>query len=111
MPLSLSLCAPLHLLQEVLCMPAFSDLMRSLPGVRRLCLLSTDLPSLVPFQLRVPKSVLSAVANEVERASDNEKESKIALYQTPLLYEKERSEADECREINCSGWGNGRQTR
>lgn len=111
MPLSLSLCAPLHLLQEVLCMPAFTDLMLSLPGVRRLCLLSTDLPSFVPFQLRVPKSVLSAVENEVERASDNEKESKIALYQTPLFYEKERSEADECREINCSGWGNGRQTR
>lgn len=105
MPLSL------RLLQEVLCMPALSDLVRSLPGVRRLCLLSTDLPSFVPFQLRIPKSVLSAVANEVDRASDNEKKSKIALYQNPLLYEKEKSEADECREINCSGWGNRRQTR
>lgn len=92
-------------------MPALSDLVRSLPGVRRLRLLSTDLSSVVPSQLRIPKSVLSAVANEVERASDNEKESKIALYQTLLLYEKERRAADEYREINCSGWGNRRQTR
>lgn len=62
-------------------MPALSDLVRSLPGVRRLYLLSADLPSVVPSQLKIPKCVLSAVANEVERASDNEKESKIALYQ------------------------------
>lgn len=92
-------------------MLALSDLVRSLPGVRRLRLLSTDLPSVVPSQLRIPKSVLSAVANEVERASDNEKESKIALYQTPLLYEKERRAADSAGRSIALGGENRRQTR
>lgn len=43
---------------------------------------------------------------------DNEKENKIALYQTPLLYEVEgRREANGRGEINCSGWRNRKGER